>query len=400
MRNYVDKDNTNAQLEHERANALIKYYYEYTNNVILDSDADENDIVNAAKGFLDKSSFFTKETKEIPKDLQLTLLVDTANPPLSNTLHVKIFGKFCTEYIISNYKIVFAMKNLRIAVMRTVAFRTCDADWFSSSDDDDIHAISMIRRYEIAKEVSQSVSPKNESAIINLSKLISAENVIECKYYANIVAVWSKMFSKKLYNQMYFLPSPCGGEDYVFMKKLIPQLDDPTLRNIQYTAEGLLRTGESCENASPFYIWFPSNRNTLSKELQNEIVKLHNKRSARAIAGSITPREIQAKPYAHNDIVYHEDEVVGVNIFDNMHQDIYQQYVFITLHPNRKVHIEDNEIVYDGKSAEQTVRKPSVKWPTSLFTQDIITTPNWIRPRMSIDYYNTHLRDTPYILCL
>ena len=392
MHNYVKRNDV----------ALIKYYYDYIGMYDANS-LDEDVIMSTAKAFFADGAFFVPETKPIPKALQLTLLVDTADPPTLDAMQVKVFGKFCTEYIISNYKVVYAMKNYRIPVMRTLAFRTCNADWLTSSDDDDLHAMSMIRRYEIAKEVSQTVSPTNESITISFEPMVMANNKAEpAVFERTTVAIWGKIFSKKLYDQLYFLPAPAGGEDFVLIRHILPQINDPTYRDIKYSPRRRIPADETIlkANEPPFYIWFPSNRNFPSKELQKEMIKLHTRGSSITLGKNTTASEIQQKDYAKYDVIYHEDEIVGVNVFDNTHSEAYQQYFFITNSSKRNVHIEGTEVVYDGQTKPPT-KTPKPKWPRTFFERIEVeqTPPSWLRPRMSIDYYNAHLRtDTPYVL--
>lgn len=371
---------------------ISKLYYSFIkNSSTLDTALED------ALNFFDNSKYFklAKIQTDILSKITFILLIDGAerhdNPDdITHIAPASIFLQFVSKCHIPNYKIFLAKENYRVQVMRNVSFRNCDTDFMIWSDDDDLQGVSIFDRYRAfpknmknPREVAQRVS------FLNI--LLLPENKPHKYFTSEISGMWGKMYSNKLCKYVYHIPSVSGGEDWITNRRIIGLLIKP---HEEKYGKGFSEYEVSFYPRAS-YLWFPSNRNINISKLQNTISALHAKRngfkfdSHTVEKGNITPKEIEQKLLKgidkNKDKIYHEDEVIEVFYYDGLSDEIKTQNMFIAPRltqygvPHRKVKIEGNNIVI---TAEQD------------------NMPSWVKPKMSIGYWNKHLKETPYISLL
>ena len=378
---------------------LRREYYKYIRN----SPNVDKALQVAEEFFIENVDFIQDEIQYdfLNKHIKFLLVVDGGSGKTHSAGDifqidcVKLFIQFCKRFGITNYFIILAKKNYRIQVMRTVAFRNCTTDYMMFADDDDMQGMSVRDKFSLIREKTMKVDPRKTSVRISFLNVIlfpRQDKIVEFEH--EISGSWSKVYSNRLCQFVYHIPSVSGGEDWITNRRIIGMVIKPYEEKRNNFVELILNVKPRCS-----YLWFPSLRNVNIGALQNKMSNLHaarngfdfgiSKNSTRfdnpdppeVIQNNVRSRMEKGSSESQKDIIYHEDEVVEVFFYDNAKGTVGGQNLFICPRlpisgiPPRNVRLEGGNVV----EIDSTKRMPP-----------------WVRPTMSIDYWNSHLKKTPY----
>lgn len=362
---------------------------------LIEKQSFQNNLLAYAEKALVELLKFEKD--DIPNNflnqhIKLMFIVDVAteNP---NLKVVSLFKEFCRRYNIENYEIFIAKHNYRIQVMRNVSFRNCTTDYMMWADDDDLQGISVYRKLKHIKNLNINRNPKTTAIRISFHNvLLLRRNNRIVDFDHEISGMWSKIYSQYLCKYAYHVPSVSGGEDWLTNRKIIGDVIKP----IESKRENFVEK-EIVVSPNFSYIWFPSERNVNVGMLQNEMAIMHSFRNHYSFNKSIseyskkkTANDIQRRVNKEEkkvskdrrDIIYHEDEVIELYHEDSSGNNYYQN-MFISPRiqfnnkiPPRNVKLENENVV--------VIDSAHVKYP-------------WMKHKMSVDYWNSHLKNIPYI---
>lgn len=383
---------------------LRREYYKYIRN----SPNVDKALQVAEEFFIENIDFIQSEMIPpdfINKHIKFLLVVDGGSGKIhsANDIFeidcVKLFIQFCKRFNITNYYIILAKKNYRIQVMRTVAFRNCTTDYMMFADDDDMQGITICDKFSYIRENTMNLDPKKTSvriSFLNVVLLPRQDKIVEFEH--EISGSWSKVYSKRLCQYVYHIPSVSGGEDWITNRRIIGMVIKPyEMKNNNFV--------ELILNIKPYYsyLWFPSLRNVNIGALQNKMSNLHairnnfnfgipksstrfdNPDPPEVIQNNVHSRMEKGSSDSQKDIIYHEDEVVEVFFYDNIKGILGGQNLFICPRlpisgiPPRNVRLEGGKVVVIDGSKRM---------------------PSWVKPVMSIDYWNSNLKKTPYNLMM
>ena len=327
-----------------------------------------------------------RREKVVPRAIKFLLAVDAIYD--RNTFEeldvMRVFKDFCYTNGISNYKIVLAKHNYRVQIMRNIVLGICDTDFMTFSDDDDIHGISIVERYKRVCEkcVQMKFNPATDYMKVNFSNVIWINNDTVAPpvfIMRTVAAMWSKVYSRRLCELLYHIPSLTGGEDFVTNKRIVTELIRPRvdLKNVDIKPSGLY-----------VYLWFQSGRNFYTGTMQQQIANLHARRyNFKMVLKKMktnpnqTIEELQRyidkiQKGKWKDKAYHEDEVVEYMVEgeSGSHATFIMPRVIAIGMPPRKVNIQGNYVIVKDKQG----------------------LPSWVKDNMTFDYWNDNLKKTPY----
>lgn len=386
-----------------RLNKLRDNYYRFIRN-----SANVENALDLAREFYDENPDFTFDERPFPNDkINLLFVVDASQEhkdasEMFNVDVIKLFMKFCEQFQIYNYTIMFAKHNYQIQVMRTLAFHNCKGDFEGFCDDDDIYGTSLFRKYDIILEELRKRrvvrNPREHSIRISFKNTVMLNREGDAiTFNREISGMCSKVLSKRLCDLIYHIPSVRGGEDFLTNRRIIGNVVKPyedkygNFTDIQISIAPLVS-----------YIWFPSGRNVNIGEVQNKMSQLHALRNGLNFNANpkiqmkkdnmvyYTPIQIQKKFIEHaekklkpdyRDYIYHEDSIVTVFVYDNDTNTMSIENTFIcprltfTGIPPRNVRIRNMKVEIIDKSKKM---------------------PSWCKDVMEIDYWNEHLMNTGF----
>lgn len=333
-----------------------------------------------------KNARLFRRERTLPLAIKFLLAVDSKHDreTFEELDVIRAFKEFCYDNGIRNYTILLAKHNYRVQVMRNIVLSNCDTDLMTFTDDDDIHGVSIVERYRRACEKCAQIKfdPSKDYVKLNFDNIIyipGDPNAAPMFIMRTAAAMWSKVYSRQLCKLLYHIPSLNGGEDFVTNKRIVVELIRPNvnLKNID------VKLGDQY-----IYLWFQSGRNFYIGAMQQRIANIHAKRYGfKMILKKMkynpneTVEDLQRfinkiQKGEWKDKAYHEDEVVEYMIEGerNSRAIFIMPRVLVIGMPPRKVELKGSNIVVKNREG----------------------LPNWVKNNMTIEYWNSNLKKTPY----